>query len=132
MPEINTTSSDSITASKHITNKIMELRDWRGKTLARIGELIGETDPRIVEEWKWDTPAWAQNGMICTGEVYKNAVKVTFAKGSALSDPERLFNSSLEGKVRRAIDFHEGEEINETALKNLIRAAVDLNLKGKN
>lgn len=110
----------------------MELRDWRGKTLARIGELIGETDPRIVEEWKWDTPAWAQNGMIYTGEVYKNAVKVTFAKGSALSDPERLFNSSLEGKVRRAIDFHEGEEINETALKNLIRAAVDLNLKGKN
>jgi hypothetical protein len=107
----------------------MELDDWRGKTLQRVRELIKEADPEIFEEWKWDIPVWSHNGLVCTGETYKNFVKMTFAKGASLKDPSRLFNSSLEGKVRRAIDIREGDKINATAIQNLIRAAVALNLK---
>ena len=121
--------TDDVPPSELISRKIKELGDWRGKTLARIRELIKEADPEVVEEWKWGTPVWSRNGVICTGEVYKSVVKMTFAKGASLKDPDGLFNSSLEGKVRRAIDIHEGESINEAALKNLIRAAVALNLK---
>ena len=121
-------------ASARIDEKIMELGDWRGKTLARVRQIIHEADPEIVEEWKWakamspGTPVWSHEGIVCTGETYKNVVKLTFAKGAALKDPARLFNSSLEGNVRRAIDIHEGKKINEAALKDLIRAAVALNL----
>ena len=110
-----------------IDARIKELGDWRGKTLARLRELIKEADPEVLEEWKWDVPVWSHDGLICTGETYKKAVKTTFAKGASLPDPAGLFNSSLEGNVRRAIDFHEGEKINEAALKALIRAAVALN-----
>src|ERR1700733_14550678 len=111
-----------------IDEKIKELGDWRGKTLARVREIIHEADPEIVEEWKWrGTPVWSHGGIVCTGETYKNVVKTTFAKGAALKDPAGLFNSSLEGNVRRAIDFHEGEKINEKAFNALIRAAVQLN-----
>jgi len=125
-------------ASVQIDQKIKELGDWRGKTLAKVRTLIHQADPEIVEEWKWaratspGTPVFSHNGIVCTGETYKNLVKMTFAKGAALHDPSRLFNSSLEGNTRRAIDIHEGEKINEAALKDLIRAAVQLNLKGKN
>jgi hypothetical protein len=119
-------------ASSLIDKRIKELGDWRGQMLAKVRGLIHKADPEIVEEWKWrGTPTWYHNGMVCTGETYKNAVKMTFAKGAALPDPGGLFNSSLEGNVRRAIDIHEDDEINEAALKNLIRAAVELNLKGK-
>ncbi len=124
-------------ASAFIDAKIKELGDWRGKTLARVREIVHEADPEIVEEWKWvkatspGTPVWSRGGIVCTGETYKNAVKMTFAKGAALKDPSGLFNSSLEGNVRRAIDIHEGEKVDEAALKELIRAAVALNLKGK-
>src|ERR1700693_2764432 len=119
-------------ASALIDEKIKELGDWRGKTLAKVREIIHETDPEIVEEWKWrGTPVWSHGGIVCTGETYKNVVKMTFSNGAALKDPSTLFNSSLEGNVRRAIDIHEGEKINETALKELIRAAVALNLKLK-
>ena len=118
-------------AAELISRRIRELGDWRGRTLARVRVLIKEADPQIVEEWKWDTPVWSRNGLVCTGEAYKNVVKMTFAKGASLKDPSRLFNSSLEGKVRRAIDVREGEQINEAALKDLVRAAVALNLKGK-
>src|SRR3954462_12001188 len=124
-------------ASKLIDRKIRELGDWRGKTLARVRELIREADPEIVEEWKWvkptnpGTPVWSHGGLVCTGETYKNAVKMTFGKGAALKDPSGLFNSSLEGKVRRAIDIHEGDKVDEAALKDLIRAAAVLNLEGK-
>src|SRR4051812_49791857 len=119
-------------ASKFIDEKIKELGDWRGKTLAKIRELIHQADPEIVEEWKWmGTPVWSHGGIVCTGEAYKKVVKMTFAKGAALKDPSRLFNSSLDGNVRRAIDIQEGEKINESALKDLIRAAVALNLEGK-
>src|SRR5499427_5825296 len=119
-------------ASALIDERIKELGDWRGKTLARVRELVHAADPEIVEEWKWmGTPVWSHAGIVCTGETYKNAVKLTFAKGAALPDPSGLFNSSLDGNVRRAIDIHEGEKINEAALKGLIRAAVALNLKGK-
>ncbi|HKV94382.1 MAG TPA: DUF1801 domain-containing protein [Candidatus Angelobacter sp.] len=124
-------------ASATIDARIRELGDWRGKTLARVRELIRQADPEIVEEWKWakvsspGTPVFSHGGIICTGETYKNAVKLTFAKGAALKDPSHLFNSSLEGNVRRAIDIHEGDEIDEAALKDLIRSAVALNLKGK-
>src|SRR5437016_2965709 len=117
--------------------RIRELGDWRGKTLAKVRAIIHEADPEIVEEWKWvkptspGTPVFSHGGIVCTGETYKNVVKMTFAKGAALKDPSRLFNSSLEGNVRRAIDIHEGDKINEAALKDLIRAAVALNLKGK-
>ena len=124
-------------ASAFIDQKIKELGNWRGKTLARVRTIIHEADPEIVEEWKWakatspGTPVWSHGGIVCTRETYKNVVKMTFAKGAALPDPSRLFNSSLEGNVRRAIDVHEGEKINEAALKKLVRAAVALNLKGK-
>jgi len=124
-------------ASAFIDQKIKELGDWRGKTLAKVRDIIHEADPEIVEEWKWakatspGTPVWSHGGIVCTGETYKNAVKMTFAKGAALKDPSGLFNSSLEGNVRRAIDIHEGDKVDEAALKDLIRAAVALNLKGK-
>lgn len=114
--------------SQQIDARIKELGDWRGQMLSRIRTLIKEADPEIVEEWKWrGVPVWYHDGMICTGETYKSIVKMTFANGAALKDPSGLFNSSLEGNTRRAIDFHEGEKINEKALKALIRAAIDLN-----
>ena len=119
-------------ASELIDEKIEELGDWRGKTLAKVRALIREADPEIIEEWKWmGTPVFSHGGIVCTGETYKNVVKLTFAKGAALQDPSRLFNSSLDGNVRRAIDIHEGDKIDAAALKDLIRAAVTLNLKGK-
>ena len=124
-------------ASARIDEKILELGDWRGKTLARVRQIIRDADPEIVEEWKWakatspGVPVFSHGGIVCTGETYKSVVKLTFAKGAALKDPSRLFNSSLEGNVRRAIDIHEGDKINEAALKDLIRAAVAFNLKGK-
>ena len=114
--------------SKLIDRRIQELDDWRGDLLGRIRTLIKEADPDVVEEWKWKgTPVWEHDGIICTGETYKNVVKMTFAKGASLADPKKLFNSSLDGNVRRAIDFREGETIDEPALKALIRAAVELN-----
>jgi len=115
-------------ASALIDAKIEELGDWRGKTLAKVRALIHAADPEILEEWKWNIPVFSHDGIVCTGETYKNVVKMTFAKGATLKDPSRLFNSSLGGHVRRAIDVHEGEKINEPALKDLIRAAVALNL----
>ena len=119
-------------ASAFIDEKIKELGDWRGKTLAKVREIIHKADPEVVEEWKWmGTPVFSHDGIICTGETYKNVVKLTFAKGATLNDPSGLFNSSLEGNVRRAIDIHEGDKINEAALKDLIRAAVALNLENK-
>ena len=124
-------------ASELIDEKIKQLGDWRGKTLAKLREIIRAADPEIVEEWKWvkptnpGTPVWSHGGIVCTGETYKNVVKMTFAKGAALKDPSSLFNSSLEGNVRRAIDIHEGDKVDEGALKGLIRAAVALNLMGK-
>ena len=119
-------------ASAFIDEKIKELGDWRGKMLAKVRAIIHEADPEIVEECKWrGTPVFSHGGIVCTGETYKNVVKLTFAKGAALVDPSHLFNSSLDGNVRRAIDIHEGEKVNEPALKDLIRAAVALNLKGK-
>ena len=119
-------------ASALIDEKIKELTDWRGKTLAKVREIIHLADPGIVEELKWmGTPVWSHAGIVCTGETYKNVVKMTFAKGAALNDPAGLFNSSLDGNVRRAIDIHEGDKIDKTALKNLIRAAVALNLEAK-
>jgi hypothetical protein len=118
-------------ASALIDEKIKELGGWRGKTLAKVREIIHEADPEIVEEWKWGTAVWSHGGIVCTGETYKNAVKMTFAKGAALEDPSGLFNSSLDGNARRAIDIHEGEKLDEAALKDLIRAAVALNLQGK-
>lgn len=113
--------------SRLIDDRIRELDDWRGKTLARLRALIKEADTDVVEEWKWGVPVWSHDGLICTGETYKSAVKMTFAKGAALEDPSHLFNSSLEGNTRRAIDFREGEKIDEKALKALIREAVALN-----
>ena len=124
-------------ASTMIDEKIKELGDWRGKTLAKVRAIIHQADPDIVEEWKWQkatspgVPVWSHDGLVCTGETYKNVVKMTFAKGASLKDPSGLFNSSLDGNVRRAIDIHEGETIDAAALKDLIRAAVALNLKGK-
>ena len=135
MKESNASQGQS--ASKLISKRIAELGDWRGKTLSRMRTLIKEADPDVVEEWKWvkptkpGTPVWSHDGIICTGESYKNVVKLTFAKGASLKDPARLFNSSLDGNVRRAIDIHEGDRIDEAAFKDLIRAAVALNLKGK-
>jgi hypothetical protein len=114
-------------ASRLIDAKIKELADWRGEMLARLRALIRQADPKVVEEWKWEIPVWSHDGIICTGETYKKAVKLTFAKGAFLDDPAGLFNSSLEGRLRRAIDFREGEKINDKALKTLIRAAVGLN-----
>jgi len=116
-------------ASAFIDERIRELGDWRGKTLAKVREILHEADPEIVEEWKWmGTPVWSHGGIVCTGETYKKVVKMTFAKGAALKDPCGLFNSSLDGNVRRAIDIHEGDKVDEAALKDLIRAAVALNL----
>jgi hypothetical protein len=121
-------SQRSQSPSQLIDAKIKELCDWRGKMLSRLRTLVKEADPEVIEEWKWrGVPVWYHEGMICTGETYKNVVKMTFAKGAALNDPSGLFNSSLDGNTRRAIDFHEGEKINEEALKTLIRAAVTLN-----
>jgi len=117
-------------ASELISKRIASLGDWRGATLSRMRELIKEADPDVVEEWKWMNPIWSHDGIICTGESYKKAVKLTFAKGAFLKDPARLFNSSLEGNVRRAIDIHEGEEINASAFKALVRQAVAVNRAG--
>src|SRR5258707_987429 len=119
-------------ASELISKRIAELGDWRGKTLGRMRKLIKEANPDVVEEWKWmGTPIWSHDGIICTGESYKNVVKLTFAKGASLKDPARLFNSSLDGNARRAIDIHEGEEIDESAFKALVRQAIALNGSGK-
>src|SRR6201997_1503028 len=125
-------ASQGQSASELISKRIAELGDWRGETLSRMRKLIKEADPDVVEEWKWmGTPIWSHDGIICTGESYKNVVKLTFAKGASLKDPARLFNSSLDGNARRAIDIHEGEKVDESALKDLIRAAVALNLMSK-
>jgi hypothetical protein len=119
-------------ASELISKRIAELGDWRGETLGRMRDLIRQADPEVVEEWKWmGTPIWSHDGIICTGESYKYVVKLTFAKGASLEDPARLFNSSLDGKVRRAIDIHEGEQVDESAFKALVRQAVALNSSGK-
>jgi len=130
-------ANDETNAPKLIDEKIRELGDWRGETLSKVRGIIKDADPDVVEEWKWvkatnpGTPVWAHDGGICTGETYKNVVKLTFFKGAALKDPSGLFNSSLDGKVRRAIDFKESDKVKEGALKKLIREAVTLNLKGK-
>ena len=130
-------TSQGESASELITKRIAELDDWRGKALSRVRKLIKEADPDVVEEWKWvkpttpGTPVWSHDGIICTGESYKNVVKLTFAKGASLKDPKKLFNSSLEGNTRRAIDIHEGETIDATAFKALVRQAVALNSFGK-
>src|SRR5437016_14537086 len=130
-------ANDKTDASKLMDKRIRELGDWRGKAVGQVGGIIKEADPDIVEEWKWvkptnpGTPVWSHNGGICTGETYKNVVKLTFFKGAALKDPSGLFNSSLDGKVRRAIDIKENDKINEDALKNLIREAVAVNLKSE-
>jgi hypothetical protein len=122
------TPAKKASPSKLIDARIKELDDWRGATLSRIRNLIKDADPDVIEEWKWrGVPVWYHDGMLCTGESYKEVIKVTFAKGAALKDPSGLFNSSLDGNVRRAIDFHEGEKINEKAFKTLIRAAISLN-----
>ena len=130
-------ASSANSASAQFDEKIKQLGDWRGKMLAKVRTIIHQADPEIVEEWKWakatspGVPVFSHGGIVCTGETYKNVVKLTFAKGASLKDPAGLFNSSLEGNVRRAIDIHEGDKINEAALKDLIRAAVDLNLQGR-
>src|SRR2546421_10693436 len=129
--------SKKTSASELISKRIAELGDWRGKTLSRIRKLIKAADPDVVEEWKWmkssspGTPVWSHEGIICTGESYKNIVKLTFSKGASLKDPARLFNSSLDGNARRAIDIHEGEEVDESAFKALVREAVAFNSSGK-
>jgi hypothetical protein len=125
-------ASQGQSASELISKRIAELGDWRGKTLSRMRKLIKEADPDVVEEWKWmGIPIWSHDGIICTGESYKNIVKLTFSKGASLKDPARLFNSSLDGNVRRAIDIHEGEEVDAPAFKALVRQAVALNSSGK-
>jgi len=125
-------ASEGQSASELISKKIADLGDWRGKTLSRMRKLIKEADPDVVEEWKWmGTPIWSHDGILCTGESYKSVVKLTFAKGASLKDPARLFNSSLDGKVRRAVDIREGEEVDASAFKALIRQAVALNSSGK-
>jgi hypothetical protein len=130
-------ASPGPSASQLISQRIAQLGDWRGETLSRMRKLIKQADPNVVEEWKWvklknpGTPVWSHDGIICTGESYKNAVKLTFAKGASLKDPARLFNSSLEGNVRRAIDIHEGETVDASAFKTLVRQAVALNSLGK-
>src|SRR5262247_2571063 len=118
------------TPSQLIDARIRELDDWRGKTLARLRAVVKAADPDVVEEWKWGIPVWSHDGILCTGETYKSAVKLTFAKGASLKDPSHLFTSSLEGNTRRAIDFHEGDKVNEKAFKTLIRTAVALNKSG--
>ena len=128
----NSGASTGRSAAELISERIAGLGDWRGKTFGRMRKLIKEADPDVVEEWKWmGTPVWSHDGIICTGESYKNKVKLTFTKGASLKDPDRLFNSSLDGKVRRAIDIHEGEEVDGSAFKALIRRAVALNSSGK-
>jgi hypothetical protein len=127
----NSPSTTAESASELIAAKIEALGDWRGETLSNLRALIKEAAPDVVEEWKWGIPVWSHNGLICTGETYKKVVKTTFAKGASLADPSGLFNSSLEGKVRRAIDFHEGDKLDKKALKALIRAAVALNNKAR-
>jgi hypothetical protein len=125
-------ASQGQSASELISKKIAELGDWRGETLGRMRKLIKETDPDVIEEWKWrGTPVWSHDGIICTGESYKKVVKLTFAKGASLKDPARLFNASLDGNVRRAIDIHEGEKVDEAAFKALVRQAIALNSSGK-
>ena len=126
-PTKKSTRQTVASASRLIDARIQKLGDWRGEMLARLRDLIQQADPAVIEEWKWETPVWSHDGLICTGETYKSVVKMTFAKGASLDDPSSLFNSSLEGRVRRAIDFREGDRINEKALKALIRAAVALN-----
>lgn len=128
-PEMKKSGSQRVaSASRLIDARIQELGDWRGEMLSRLRALIKQADPKVVEEWKWrGTPVWSHDGLICTGETYKNVVKMTFARGASLDDPSGLFNSSLEGRKRRAIDFREGDKVNEKALKTLIRAAVALN-----
>lgn len=123
----NTSASEGKTPSQLIDDRIKDLGDWRGETLSKVRALIKQADPGIIEEWKWSIPVWSNSGIICTGEVYKNAVKLTFAKGAALDDPTRLFNSSLGGNTRRAIDLHKGDVIDEAAFTSLIRAAITLN-----
>ena len=120
-------TASSVPASQLIDEKIASLNDWRGETLAKVRAIVRQAVPGVVEEWKWSVPVWSHNGIICTGETYKAAVKMTFAKGAKVDDPSGLFNSSLEGNTRRAIDFHEGDEIDEKALKVLVRAAAALN-----
>src|SRR5258706_13756504 len=124
-------ASQDQSASELISKRIAELGGWRGKTLSRMRKLIKDADPDVVEEWKWMNPIWSHDGIICTGESYKSHVKLTFAKGASLSDPARLFNSSLDGNVRRAIDIHEGEEVDASAFKALVRQAIALNSSGK-
>jgi hypothetical protein len=125
-------ANEDESAPELISKRIAELGDWRGETLGRMRKLIKDADPDVVEEWKWmGTPIWSHDGIICTGETYKKVVKLTFAKGASLKDPARLFNSSLDGKVRRAIDIHEGEDVNASAFKALVRQAVALNRSGK-
>ena len=130
-------ANETQSASALISERIADLGDWRGKTLSRMRKLVKEADPDVVEEWKWvkptkpGTPVWSHDGIICTGESYKNVVKLTFAKGASLKDPARLFNSSLDGNVRRAIDIHEGDDVDESAFKTLVRQAVALNRSGK-
>jgi hypothetical protein len=124
-------SDAGTSASQLIDARIRALEDWRGTMLGRLRTVITEADPKVVEGWKWGGPVWSQNGLICTGETYKKAVKLTFAKGAFLKDPSKLFNSSLEGNTRRAIDFHEGDKINEKALKTLVRAAAAFNKSAK-
>jgi hypothetical protein len=123
-------SKDGLTPSQLITNQIAELADWRGKLLARLRKLIHEADPGITEEWKWDTAVWSQKGLVCSAGTFKDHVKINFFKGASLKDPKGLFNAGLEAKATRAIDLHEGDKINEAALKKLIRAAVDYNVSG--
>jgi hypothetical protein len=124
--------SHSKSPSELITERIAELGDWRGETLAHVRKLIKEADPKIIEEWKWrGVPVWSDGGIVCTGESYKAIVKLTFAKGASVKDPKRIFNSSLDGNVRRAIDLHQGDKINESAFKEIICAAVKLNSNGK-
>lgn len=120
-------TESTVPASQLIDEKIASLNDWRGETLAKVRAIVKQAVPNVVEEWKWSVPVWSHNGIICTGETYKAAVKMTFAKGAKVDDPSGLFNSSLEGNTRRAIDFHEGDEIDEKALKVLVRAAAGLN-----
>jgi hypothetical protein len=128
---MNKSKTQGDSPSKLIDARIKELDGWRGKTLARLRAVIKQADPDVVEEWKWNVPVWSHDGIICTGETYKSAVKLTFAKGAAVKDPAKLFNSSLEGNTRRAIDFKEGDEIDADALKALIRAAVAVNKSAK-
>src|SRR5437879_1242665 len=127
----NSGVSQGQSAAELISKRIAELGDWRGETLSRMRQLIKQADPDVVEEWKWSNPVWSHDGIICTGESYKSVVKLTFAKGASLKDPARLFNSSLDGNVRRAIDIHEGEDVDESAFTALVRQAVALNSSGK-